>query len=176
MARTAKSYEFKISSSQVTERVHFGGFELIRTKSGIMFKTYTGFHIWVTPYAMGLDGKAHPKSLYAWLDNLIDVKKAYDGHEGEPFDENGRTKGEILEAMVIMTQSNLMAPLTSFIDEERATKFSLEYMEWLAKMQARLEESMAAPVREEDPKEEFEQGEKAKILDEAIDALTEKEK
>ena len=81
MARKTKNYEFRIADGEVTARVHFGAFELIKTKRGIMFKTYTGFHVWTTPYATGLDGKAHPKSLYAWLDNLIEAKKAYEGHE-----------------------------------------------------------------------------------------------
>ena len=173
MARKTKNYEFRIASGEVGERVHFGAFELIKTKRGIMFKTYTGFHVWTTPYATGLNGKAHPKSLYAWLDNLIEAKKTYEGHESEPFDESGHTKGEILESMVVLTETNMIAPLTAFIDEERATKFALEYMEWLKKQQEKLAEAMSAPVEDENLKEEFEQGERVKILDEALDSVTE---
>ena len=173
MARKTRNYEFRIADGEVTERVHFGAFEIVKTKRGIMFKTYTGFHVWTTPYAVGLDGKAQPKSLYAWLDNLIEAKKAYKGHESEPFGGGGHTKGEILESMVVLTQANLVYPLTAFIDEERATKFALEYMEWLKKQQEKLAEAMSAPVEDENLKEEFEQGEKVKILGEALDVITE---
>lgn len=173
MARKNNSYEFKITSGEVTERVHFGAFELIKTKRGIMFKTYTGFHVWTTPYAMGLDGKAHPKSLYAWLDNLIEAKKTYEGHEKEPFGDSGHTKGDILESMVVLTETNMIAPLTAFINEDRATKLALEYIEWLKKQQEKLAEAMSAPVEDEDMEKDFEQGEKAKILGEALDAVAE---
>ena len=64
MRRKKKSYEFMIASGEVAERVHFGAFELIKTKRGIMFKTYTGFHVWTTPYATGLDGADTPKARY----------------------------------------------------------------------------------------------------------------
>ena len=75
--------------------------------------------------------------------------------------------------MVVLTETNMIAPLTAFIDEERATKLALEYMEWLKKQQEKLADVMSAPVEDEDPEEEFEQGEKVKILGEALDAVTE---
>ena len=73
----------------------------------------------------------------------------------------------------MLTETNMIAPLTAFIDEERATKLALEYMEWLKKQQEKLADVMSAPVEDEDPEEEFEQGEKVKILGEALDAVTE---
>lgn len=160
-------FEFRIGSGEVLERQHFGAFELVKTRRGIMFKTYTGFHVWTTPYAAGLDGKARQKSLYAWLDNLIEAKKAYEGHEGEAFGDSGRTKGEVLEAMVIMTEANLAAPLTAFVDEERASGFALEYMAWLNGMQERLAEAMSAPAPAEDPKADAEEGDGASLMGEA---------
>lgn len=171
MARSKSSYEFKLASGEVLERVHFGAFELVKTKRGIMFKTYTGYHVWVTPYAVGLDGKAKPKSLYAWLDNLIEAKEAYGGHESEPFGDSGHTKGEILESMVVLTQANIVYPLTAFVDEDRATKFALDYMEWLRLQQDALSAAMSSPVPDEDPVSAFEQSEGAKLAGEALEAV-----
>ena len=69
MAKKKKQqgFEFIIKESDVLERENFGSFEIVITKQGAIFKNYTGFRVFTTPYAVGLDGVAHETSLYAWL-------------------------------------------------------------------------------------------------------------
>lgn len=170
MAKTASkktvdnklSFEFSIRENEVIERENFGAFEVVKTKKGIMYKNYTGYHIFVTPYAVGLDGKAHETSLYAWLDNLLQTKKAFDGHLEEPFEDAGITKGDLLNADKIITESNLSWPMTAFIDVEKAASFANDYMKWLNAQQEKLQKVMSEDAPEEDLKAqaEFEAREK----------------
>ena len=166
-------YEFRIEEGEVLRRVGFGSFEVIKTKRGIMFKTYTGFHIWTTPYAMGVDGKAQPKNLYAWLDNLIEFKEAVSGHEDESFGDSGQSKGDVLEALKILTEANLVMPVTAFVDEGRAQEAALSYMRWLKDMQDGLREAMSSPLPEEDVKADFEGAERYKLAEDVQDAISE---
>ena len=61
----------------------------------------------------------------------------------------------------------MAAPLTAFVDEERASGFALEYMAWLNGMQERLAEAMSAPAPAEDPKADAEEGDGASLMGEA---------
>lgn len=158
MARTANksrvdqgmACEFCIREKDVLRRANFGSFEIIKAKSGMMFKTYTGFHVWTTPYAVGLDGKARPKNLYAWLDNLLNFSDEVAGHEKENFGDSGLTIGDIFDAMKTLTEANLIAPVTAFVDEGRAQEKAMEYMSWLYDMQTALGKTMSEQPPEDD--------------------------
>ena len=78
MAKNKKQqgFEFIIKESDVLERENFGSFEIVITKGYACFKNYTGFQVFTTPYAVGLDGVAHETSLYAWLKYMVDFKKS----------------------------------------------------------------------------------------------------
>lgn len=65
--KETKGFEFIIEEKDVLERENFGSFEIVITKGYACFKNYTGFRVFTTPYAVGLDGVAHETSLYAWL-------------------------------------------------------------------------------------------------------------
>lgn len=145
-----KLREFSIASKDITEVADFGSFEIIKTKQGVMFKTYRGYHVWCTPYVTDLEGKAQYNSLYAWQMNLMEAKKAYDGeHRDEPLPDLGITKGDMLDAMKIITEVNLMHPVTAFVDADEAASYASKRMEWMGEMQEKLEEAMRATVTEE---------------------------
>lgn len=131
---------FQVNENEVIDCTDFGSFEVVRTKRGIMFRTYTGYHIWTSPYAVGVDGTPHHNSLYSWLDNLVEMSKAYSGHEDEIFDKDNPdiTTGDILESQKIMTVANLTMPLTIFIDPDKAADAANSYMKWLDDMQNKL--------------------------------------
>lgn len=145
-----EGYEFFLRNKDIIERANFGRFEIIKTKQGIMFKNYTGFHVWTTPYAVGTDGKAHETSLYEWMDELLDMNNAYKGHEDEPVAEDSKyTKGDVMNAMRIATEANLIRPMTAFIDRDKAFQQAEEHMKWLNEMQEKLKETMENPLQEE---------------------------
>lgn len=158
MARIAKkknvdnglAYEFSIQEKDIIERENFGAFEIIKTKKGIMYKNYTGYHVWFTPYCTGADGVAHETSSYLWLDELLRHKKEFAGHESDPYLDTEITQGEILETDKIITEACLTHPMTAFIDLDYATKFASEHIKWLSEMSAKLESAMDNTPEDED--------------------------
>jgi len=142
---TVENYEFNIKSEEVTEREHCGSFEIIKTKRGIMFKTYTGYHVWTTPYAVGTDGKAHETSLYKCLNEFLQMAKSFKGHEDEELTElngeKGITKGDLLETERIVIEANLTRPMAVFTDRDLAYKEAANYIDWLKEQTALLEKA-----------------------------------
>src|SRR5574344_1274715 len=150
-----KGFEFVIDTKDVIERINFGSFEVVKTKRGILYKNYTGYHVWTTPYAVGHDGKAHETSMYMWLDNLINTYYAFKGHEKKKFvEDNDVTKGEIFDTDNIITEVCMSYPMTAFVDIDKATQFAREYMQWLKEKSEKLQETMNKPAPEEDMKAE----------------------
>lgn len=144
----ADAFEFRIDKRDVLERVHFGSFELVKTKKGILFKNYSGYMVWTTPYAVGYDGKASETTLYRWLDNLIGTYHAFKDKLDEPFGTETHEDGslllnrDILEADKIITEGNLIHPMTAFVDLNRAAEMANSYIKWFSEMQERLSEAM----------------------------------
>lgn len=160
--KTAKSsgnnlFSFHINENEVIDRTDFGSFEVVRTKRGIMFRTYTGYHIWTSPYAVGVDGTPHYNSLYSWLDNLVEMSKAYSGHENEIFDKDipDVTTGDILESQKIMTVANLTMPLTIFVDPDKAADAANSYMKWLDDMQKKFLSTMSGGIPDDIDEAEY---------------------
>lgn len=172
-----KGREFSLQSKDIVEVADFGSFEVVATKSGVMFKTHTGFHVWCTPYVLDLEGKAHENNLYAWLTNLIEAKKSFSGeHQDEIIEDAAVSKGEMLDVMKIITEANMTHPITAFVDIDSATKFANERIEWLGKMQSKLSDALSAEVKEEtqdDIKSNFEHGANEIEKDSVISVLQE---
>lgn len=144
---------FGLTDADVLSSEDFGRFEVIETKKGIIFKNYTGYRVFVTPYAVGTDGVAHEQSLYAWLRDLVAMKRMFAGHEDEPITEGAKeTKGDLLEMAKITAEANCLYPMTVFTDREKATQCALTYIEWLTGQMEALKEAMASPAPEEDLK------------------------
>ena len=145
--------EFDILASDVIKRENFGGFELIKTKKGIMFKNYTGYHIWISKYSaasVGLDGKAHEFCLYLAMDELFSLKKKSE-QDPNGIIVDGVTNETFYNSKVIVLQSNLLRPLVVFTDEMESLKSAKEYLAWMDKKQKELAKSMSN-LKEEDDK------------------------
>lgn len=147
---------FVIRSSEITEQENFGSFEVIKTKRGIMFKNYNGYHVWTTPYAVGTDGKAHETSLYKCLDELLQMKKTFKGHESEELaeldGEKGTTKGDLLDAYKIVIEANLTRPMVVFIDRDYAFEEAARYIDWMKKQMEELQKASTTTPPDEDEK------------------------
>lgn len=144
---------FGLTDGDVLSSEDFGRFEVIETKKGVIFKNYTGYRVFVSPYAVGTDGKAHEQSLYTWLRDLLAMKRMFAGHEDEPVTEGSKeTKGDLLEMAKITAEANCLYPMTAFIDRDKATQCALTYIGWLTEQMEALKGAMSQPVVEEDMK------------------------
>lgn len=165
--KETKGFEFIIKGSDVLERENFGSFEIVVFKQGICFKNYTGYKVFTTPYAVGLDGVAHETSLYAWLRYMVDFKKSIKGKENEMFGETTSTNKEFLDGMKVLTEANLIKPMTVFTDINDAQKEAENYMKWMEGQMKDLNKAMNTTPPEEDLKANAEFEQKAIIAEEA---------
>lgn len=162
-----QGFEFIIKESDVLERENFGSFEIIITKGYACFKNYTGFRIFTTPYAVGLDGVAHETSLYAWLKYMVDFKKSIKCKENEMFGETTSTNQEFLDGMKVLTEANLIKPMAVFTDIDEAQKEAENYMKWMEAQIKDLDKAMNTAPLEEDLKANVEFEQKAIMEEEA---------
>ena len=162
---------YGIAKKDITETVDFGCFEIVLCKGGAMFRTHTGFHIWTAPWVMTMEGKSETNNLYQWLLNLVEMKHETEKHPNDVFPEvqNGATYEDVLEGMKLLTISNLMYPVTAFVDVDEATEFAHKRLDWLTEMSMRLEEaaSQAKEETEDDLRKNFEHGQQA-VMDETV--------
>lgn len=165
--KETKGFEFIIKESDVLERENFGSFEIVVFKQGICFKNHTGYKVFTTPYAVGLDGVAHETSLYAWLRYMVDFKKSIKGKENEMFGETTSTNKEFLDGMKVLTEANLIKPMTVFTDINDAQKEAENYMKWMEGQMKDLNKAMNTTPPEEDLKANAEFEQKAIIAEEA---------
>lgn len=154
-----KGFEFIIEEKDVLDRENFGSFEIIVCKTGCIFKNYTGYRVFTTHYAVGLDGKAHETSLYAWLKYMVEFKKSIVGKENEKFADTDVTNQDMLDGLKITAEANLIKPMVVFTDVEEAQKEAMRYQEWFTKQMQDLQTAMETIPPEEDVKAnaEFEQ-------------------
>lgn len=165
--KETKGFEFIIKESDVLERENFGSFEIVVFKQGICFKNHTGYKVFTTPYAVGLDGVAHETSLHAWLRYMVDFKKSIKGKENEMFGETTSTNKEFLDGMKVLTEANLIRPMTVFTDINDAQKEAENYMKWMEGRMKDLNKAMNATPSEEDLKANAEFEQKAIMAEEA---------
>lgn len=165
--KETKGFEFIIEEKDVLERENFGSFEIIISKGYACFKNYTGYRVFTTPYAVGVDGKAHETSLYAWLKYMVDFKKSIKGKENEIFCDTTSTNQEFLDGMKVLTEANLTKPMSVFTDINEAQKGAENYMVWLEGQMKDLDKAMHTTPPEEDLKANAEFKQKAIIAEEA---------
>lgn len=149
----------ELSEKDLLEKEEFGSFYIEIYKTGIMFSNYTGFRVFTTPYAVGLDGVAHETSLYAWLKYMVDFKKSIKDKENEMFGETTSTNKEFLDGMKVLTEANLIKPMAVFTDINEAQKEAENYIKWMEGQMKDLNKAMNTTPPEEDLKAnaEFEQ-------------------
>lgn len=164
-----QGFEFIIKESDVLERENFGSFEIIITKGYACFKNYTGFRVFTTPYAVGLDGVAHETSLYAWLKYMVDFKKSIKGKENEMFGDTTSTNQEFLDGMKVLTEANLIKPMAVFTDINEAQKEAENYLKWIGEQMNDLDKAMNSTPPEEDLKANAEFEQKAIMAEKAKD-------
>lgn len=171
MAKNKKQqgFEFIIKESDVLEREIFGSFEIVITKGYACFKNYTGFRVFTTPYAVGLDGVAHETSLYAWLKHMVDFKKSIKGKENEIFGDTTSTNQEFLDGMKVLTEANLIKPMAVFTDVNEAQKEAENYLNWIGEQMNDLDKAMNSTPPEEDLKANAEFEQKAIMAEKAKD-------
>lgn len=169
MAKNKKqqSFEFIIKESDVLERENFGSFEIVVYKQGICFKNYTGYKVFTAPYSVGFDGLVHETSLYAWLKYMVDFKKSIKGKENEMFGDTASTNQEFLDGMNMITEANLIRPMTVFTDINEAQKEAENYMKWIEGQMKDLDKAMNTTPPEEDLKANAEFEYKAIMAEEA---------
>ena len=169
MAKNKKQqgFEFIIKKSDVLERENFGSFEIIITKGYACFKNYTGFRVFTTPYAVGLDGVAHDTSLYAWLKYMVDFKKSIKGKENEMFGDTTSINQEFLDGMKVLTEANLIKPIAVFTDINEAQKEAENYLKWMGEHMKDLDKAMNSTPPEENLKANAEFEQKAIMAEEA---------
>lgn len=149
----------ELSEKDLLEKEEFGSFYIEIYKTGIMFSNYTGYRVFTTPYAVGLDGVAHETSLYAWLKYMVDFKKSIKDKENEMFGETTSTNKEFFDGMKVLTEANLIKPMAVFTDINEAQKEAENYIKWMEGQMKDLNKAMNTTPPEEDLKAnaEFEQ-------------------
>ena len=162
---------YGIAKKDITVTVDFGCVEIVLCNGGAMFRTHTGFHIWTAPWVMTMEGKSETNNLYQWLLNLVEMKHETEKHPNDifPVVQNEATYEDMLEGMKLLTISNLMYPVTAFVDVDEAAKFAHKRLDWLTEMSMRLEEaaSQAKEETEDDLRKNFEHGQQA-VMDETV--------
>lgn len=166
-----QGFEFIIKESDVLERENFGSFEIIITKGYACFKNYTGFRVFTTSYAVGLDGVAHETSLYAWLKYMVDFKKSIKDKENEMFGKTTSTNKEFLDGMKVLTEANLIKPMAVFTDINEAQKEAENYIKWMEGQMKDLNKAMNTTPPEEDLKANAEFEQKVIMAEEAKEVL-----
>lgn len=139
-----------IHESMVTRDEDFGNFRIVKTSSHICFRTYTGFQVSTSRFSINpFDGKASETCLYAHLSRLIDMKDNLEKNGDKPLmDDERYTYRDMYEAMLTITEQNLIQPISVFSDYDRAAKAANEFMDYMIKstedLKAQLSERIGA--------------------------------
>lgn len=153
-SRFSVGAEYSVPFGTILERRTFPSFALTKTSRGILFETYTGYHVWSTPYVTDQSGVLRAKSLHAWLSLLLEVASKCDESADELYPGlpvgDSMTYGDLLAVLRIVTETNLLHPVTAFVDEKRAADFSTSYMDWLKERASELERAMSSISRGDD--------------------------
>lgn len=157
LSRFEVGAEYSVPFGEVVDRRHFGSFAVTMTTRGALFETYTGYHVWTTPFVTGVDGVARAKTLYAWLEALVAVDKRAEEDGGALVEGTGDaviTYKDLRDMLRIVTEANMLHPVSAFHDEMRAQQFAMDYMKWLEEKAKELGDAMAAPLVGDDMADE----------------------
>lgn len=139
-------FDFHVTEADVEDYADFGAFEILKFKKGMMYRDYTGYHIWVEPYVVGPHGKASKTTLYQWLETAMANRNNLKDAPEKPFADDF-TCGELLDYEKIITEATLEWPKMAFVDINMAGLFAHLYIKWLDAYQKKLALAMseAAP-------------------------------
>lgn len=164
-----------INEKDVESVTDFGHFFIVILKDCAIFHTHIGFEARFKRWCgVDMEGNALTTTTFAWLENLVAMKKEVKGKENDIFPETDVTYQVMLDSMVIITEANITHPITAFTDADDAAKFAKEKLDYLGRMQKELETVMNTTVSEEteeDLKKNFEHGQQAILAEQAAEAL-----
>lgn len=109
-------FEFILKEKDIKQREQFGGFELLRTVSGIMYRNNAGFHVWCTPYATTIDGKTGHNSLYSTMELLMNLKEAKRNRKDTDDKKEAETMDNVMDALSIALACSCSWPTVAFSD------------------------------------------------------------
>lgn len=167
-----------IKKEDVKEVADFGRFQIIILKDGAIFHTTTGFEIRCKAWTADFDGNATEASLFSWLCNVVAMKKEAEAKKDEEYPYTGVTYGDLLDGEVIITEANLLHPVSAFIDMNKAAEFAQGHIKWLGDKMSELENAINTPVKEEteeDLKKNFESGQEAVTREQVGEILNQEE-
>jgi hypothetical protein len=160
-----------INRKDVESVTDFGHFFIVILKDCAIFHTHIGFEARFKRWGgVDMEGHALTTTTFAWLENLVAMKKEVKGKENDIFPETDVTYQDMLDSMVIITEANITHPITAFTDADDAAKFAKEKFDYIGRMQKELETVMNTPVSEEteeDLKKNFEHGQQAILAEQA---------
>lgn len=162
-------FQFHINPAEVVKQRNFGAYEIIKVKGGIIFKTYTGYMLYVSEFTTDKDGKASPLTTYMWLDNMLNIADHAEKDGQALFPDTDMTYIDVLNYHQIVTEANLTYPIVAFIDVDRATEFAEKHINWLKEKTEQLEKAVFGNVEEEteeDIKKNVENANKAVMAEE----------
>lgn len=166
-----------ISEKDVKDIADFGKFILVKTNTGIIYRTHIGLEIRVGAWISDANGEPAHTTLYQWLDNLIDMRRETEKHKGEEFPHTGVTYDDLLDGESWMTWLMLTEYImSSFSDIDTLAEASKRVSERLEARIKALEEAMTkipSEETEEDEKANFKSGQEAIMRDRAAELLTE---
>lgn len=167
-----------IKRADVTDVADFGSFFIVLLKDGAIYHTHFSYEVRCKRWLMDPNGDTNETTLYNWLYNLVQMKKATVGHEDEIFPETDQTNEQMLEYSKLITEANMLHPVAAFSDLETATKFANDRINYLREAVQKFDSAMNSKVEEEseeDLKKNFEQGQQEIIADQLRQELKNEE-
>lgn len=157
-----------IDKKDVVSITDFGPFFIVLLKDGAIYHTHIGYEVRCKRWAMDVNNERKETTLYGWLVNLVGLKNGIKGHEEEFFPETDRTNRDMLDSMSLVTEANMLHPVSAFSDVDTAAKFAGERLSYLRAQCAKLEALMSSDLEDEsesDLAKNFESGQNAVLAE-----------
>lgn len=167
-----------IDEENVVSVTDFGSFFVVLLKDGAIYHTHIGYEVRCKRWVMDVNNNRQVGLLNNWLYDLVEMKKNIKGKEKELFPGSGSTNQDMLDFSVIVTEANMLHPVSAFADVSVAAKFADERLKYLREQSEKLEAAMNAEVKEEseeDLAKNFEDGQKAIMSEQVSDMLNKEE-
>ena len=161
-----------IDEKKVVSVTDFGSFFIVLLKDGAIYHTHIGYEVRCKRWVMGIKGDSFDAALYSWLFNLVEMKNSIKGKEEELFPGTDRTNKDMLDFSVVITEANMLHPVSAFVDADEAAKFASERLDFLRGQSEKLEAAMNSEVKEEteeDLRKNFEDGQRAIIAGQLLE-------
>lgn len=158
-----------VDKKKVVGVTDFGSFFVVLLKDGAIYHTHIGYEVRCKRWLMDVSNDRKETSLYSWLVNLVAMKGSIKGKEEELFPGTDQTNQAMLDFSVIITEANMLHPVSAFCDMDEAAKFANDRLNWLRAHSEKLEAAMNAETKEEseeDLAKDFEHGQKAVMAEE----------